>query len=85
MLRQMVRARFLIGKSRIERLAGHGSGGFSSGWHRTIPERCRSASRTAPHHVPPDQRGQAFDYVIKGASVAGCVIAHRLAESGKLR
>jgi len=34
MLRQMVRARFLIGKSRIERLAGHGSVGFPSGWHR---------------------------------------------------
>jgi len=42
MLRQRVRARFLIGKTRIERLAGHGFVAFPSGWHgqnntRTLP------------------------------------------------
>jgi len=42
MLRQMVRARFLNGKSRVERLEGHRSVGFPAGWHgpniiRTLP------------------------------------------------
>ena len=42
MLRQIVRACFLVGKSRIERLAGHGFFVFPSGWHgqdntKTLP------------------------------------------------
>ena len=33
-VRQILRARFLIGKTRVERLAGHRSVIFPSGWHR---------------------------------------------------
>ena len=39
---QVLRARFLIGKTRVERLAGHRSVIFPSGWHR------QNNTRTSP-------------------------------------
>ena len=49
--RQILRARFLIGKTRVERLAGHRSVIFPSGWHvqnntRTFP-LCKPCSTTS--------------------------------------